>query len=85
MITAQFAGDRRQSRGEGKDTNAGPAVAQDANMGLEDHAMVWEALKHFVEGWGEFRFEILERVHYPVGFLILHSQVTRNLARRRAL
>jgi len=85
VVAAQAARDRRQSRGESKDTNAGPAVAQDANMGLEDHAMVRGASKHFVEGWGGFRFQILERVHNPVGFLILHSQVTRNLAQRRAL
>ena len=56
---------------EGKDTSVSP-VAKDANMGLEDHAMVWEASKHFVREWSEFSFQGTWEE-----FLIFHCQVTR--------
>ena len=37
---------------EGKDTGAG-SVSRDAYVGVEDHAKVREALKHFVRDWSE--------------------------------
>ena len=37
----------------GKDTSDAGLVAQDAYVGVEDHAKVREALKHFVRDWSE--------------------------------
>ena len=41
-----------ETRANGKDTSAYPVV-QDAYVGVEDHAKVREALKHFARDWSE--------------------------------